>query len=267
MDLQTVEHPSLPGKPVQEPEVRSSWVLRVRQRIFRRRIVMALALALGTWLFVGSLTPTARAALVTSLFENRTVIVSLILFSLVTMSLLWSVGQQFDTSVFKFFNTRQVNWRWLDRGMWLLTQLGNMAVALVVAAFLYLNDNERLAFELVLGLLTLWFVVETIKALADRARPFAKLSDVRIIGWRALGRSFPSGHTAQAFFVMSLFVHHFQFIPGVGVVLYVIAALVGVTRMYVGAHYPRDVVAGALLGLVWGIFGALVDPYLWLLPA
>ena len=40
--------------------------------------------------------------------------------------------------------------------------------------------------------------------------------------------------------------------------LYAIALLVGVTRMYVGAHYPRDVLAGAILGSAWGLLGGIV---------
>jgi len=36
---------------------------------------------------------------------------------------------------------------------------------------------------------------------------------------------------------------------------------VGVTRMYVGAHYPRDVVAGAILGSAWGLLAGLVFGY------
>ena len=43
--------------------------------------------------------------------------------------------------------------------------------------------------------------------------------------------------------------------------LYAIALFVGVTRMYVGAHYPRDVLAGAILGSAWGLLGVLVDGY------
>jgi len=43
--------------------------------------------------------------------------------------------------------------------------------------------------------------------------------------------------------------------------LYTIALLVGITRMYVGAHYPRDVLAGAILGIVWGLLGVLVNGY------
>jgi membrane-associated phospholipid phosphatase len=41
--------------------------------------------------------------------------------------------------------------------------------------------------------------------------------------------------------------------------LYTLAALVAVTRMYIGAHYPRDVLAGAILGSVWGLLGVMLD--------
>jgi membrane-associated phospholipid phosphatase len=41
--------------------------------------------------------------------------------------------------------------------------------------------------------------------------------------------------------------------------LYAIAAVVGFTRIYIGAHYPRDVIAGIVLGSVWGILAALLD--------
>ena len=44
--------------------------------------------------------------------------------------------------------------------------------------------------------------------------------------------------------------------------LYGIAGLVAFTRVYLGVHYPRDVVAGAILGLIWGGLGVLVAPYL-----
>jgi membrane-associated phospholipid phosphatase len=43
--------------------------------------------------------------------------------------------------------------------------------------------------------------------------------------------------------------------------VYGIAGLVAFTRVYVGAHYPRDVIAGAILGSVWGIVSVLVAPY------
>ncbi len=53
------------------------------------------------------------------------------------------------------------------------------------------------------------------------------------------------------------------FSPGFWTVglLYATALLVGVTRMYVGAHYPRDVLAGAILGSAWGLLGGIVYGY------
>ncbi len=242
--------------------VKTSWVRRIRARIFRRRILMATALAAGIELFWLSLSDEAHATLAAGFFANRTLIIALLFFSVLTLSLVWSVGQRVDMQIFRFFNVKGYHSVWLDRLMWVATQGGNMGLALVIAVALYILNYARLGVELILGLLTLWFVVETIKALADRARPFALLADVRVIGWRALGRSFPSGHTSQAFFIVSLLTHHFQVLPLVSAALYLVAAIVGFTRIYVGAHYPRDVVAGALLGTVWGIVIALVDPYL-----
>jgi membrane-associated phospholipid phosphatase len=61
--------------------------------------------------------------------------------------------------------------------------------------------------------------------------------------------------------VATLLALHFQASTWVVLLLYAIALLVGITRMYVGAHYPRDVLAGAILGSAWGLLGVLVDGY------
>jgi membrane-associated phospholipid phosphatase len=145
--------------------------------------------------------------------------------------------------------------------MWIVTQLGNMFVALSLALYLFLRDYRDLATEIVLGTLTLWLLVESIKMLSDRDRPFLTIAETRVVGWRERGDSFPSGHTTQTFFLVTLLVQHFQ--PGAlwTAGLYAVAALVAFTRIYVGAHYPRDVVAGIVLGSVWGLLATLADPY------
>jgi membrane-associated phospholipid phosphatase len=147
--------------------------------------------------------------------------------------------------------------------MWLATQLGNMLAAFIAAFVFFLLNYRDLAVEIIFGTLTLWLLVETIKMLSDRDRPFLTLDKTRVIGWREKGDSFPSGHTTQIFFLMTLFIHHFQLGMVETAALYAVAALVGFTRIYVGAHYPRDVIAGIVLGSVWGILATLVDPY-WL---
>ena len=227
----------------------------------RRRPAFLVLLVTGLAVFLLWLPGATRASLWTALSAQRGLIVLLFVFALVTLSLIWSAGQRLDTRVFLFLNLR-VYPKWLDACMWSATQLGNMLAAFFAALLVFILNYRRLAVEIIFGTLTLWLLVEAIKALSDRDRPFLTLDKARVIGWREKGDSFPSGHTAQIFFLVTLFIHRFQLGPGPSMALYAVALLVGFTRIYVGAHYPRDVIAGLMLGSVWGILATLVDPYL-----
>jgi membrane-associated phospholipid phosphatase len=233
--------------------------------ILRQRMIwrggFLLGLIAGLCLFLAWLGPSARGALITSLIANQLLIALLLGFSLIALSLLWSVGQRIDMWVFAALNLRGYHSHWMDRAMWLATQIGSMGFAALLAVSAYVWGDHRFAIDLMLGTLTLWLLVELIKALTDRARPFNLLRETRVIGWRAPGLSFPSGHTAQTCFALALCISSFRLPLGIAVGLYAIAALVAFTRVYVGAHYPRDVIAGAILGLVWGIVSVLVAPY------
>ena len=231
-----------------------------------RRLALLISLVIGLGLFFIWLPSGARVALFAALRAQRALVGMLFLFALIAVSLVWSAGQRLDTWIFLFFNFRGYHAKWLDRVMWLATQVGNMVTAFLLAGLFFVLNTRRLAVEIILGTLTLWLLVETIKVLTNRARPFLDLDQTRVIGWRERGRSFPSGHTAQTFFLMAVLSttplsHRFQLGMGGTVALYAVAVLVGFTRMYVGAHYPRDVIGGAVLGSVWGILATLVDPY------
>ena len=231
-----------------------------------RRLALLIGLVISLGLFFIWLPSGARAALFSALRAHWALVGMLFLFALIAVSLVWSAGQRLDTWIFLFFNLRGYHPRWLDRVMWLATQVGNMLTAFLLAGLFFVLNTRSLAVEVILGTLTLWLLVETIKALTDRARPFLDLEGTRVIGWRERGRSFPSGHTAQTFFLVTVLSttplsHRFQLGLVGTVALYAVAVLVGFTRMYVGAHYPRDVIGGAVLGSVWGILATLVDPY------
>jgi membrane-associated phospholipid phosphatase len=195
--------------------------------------------------------------------QSQAILVSMLLvFSLVAISLVWSAGQRLDAWVFLSFNVRGSRPYWLDRIMLGFTQVGNGFTTLAFTVILFLASERLLADELILGTLTLFLVVLLVKAIVHRARPFILLTQARIVGYRARGRSFPSGHTSQSFFVATLMVQHFHASVWVAILLYAIALLVGITRMYVGAHYPRDVLAGAILGSAWGLLGVIVEGYI-----
>lgn len=250
MDNSNLKQAPLPP----EPHVTRFW------SIYGRSFSLV-GLVTGVIVFLVWLPSVPRTALFAALLAQRALMSMLFLFALVVVSLVWSASQRLDAWVFLFINLRGYRPKWLDRVMWLATQLGNMLTAFLLAGLFFWVTYRRLAAEIVFGILTLWLLVETIKALTDRTRPFLTLAGSRVIGWRQRGRSFPSGHTAQTFFLMTLIIHRFQLGMGAGIALYAVAMFVGFTRMYVGAHYPRDVIGGAVLGSIWGVLANLVDPY------
>jgi membrane-associated phospholipid phosphatase len=183
----------------------------------------------------------------------------LLFFSFLAVSLIWAAGQRVDAAVFFFFNRRGKRPSWLDRTMRILTELGNSIATALIALLFYYDVSRTVAYAFVLGSLVLWLTVELMKILFGRQRPFAKLENVRVVGMRARGKSFPSGHTGQAFFTATLLSQYFCGQIPLCILIYFVALLVGITRMYMGMHYPRDVLAGATLGTFWGIIGTTVN--------
>jgi membrane-associated phospholipid phosphatase len=190
------------------------------------------------------------------------IMVMLLIFCLISVSLVWSAGQRIDAMVFTFFNHNIRHARQLDGLMLGFSQLGNGIFTMALASVLFIGVHHLLAYELVLGTLTLWLVVELIKVLVHRKRPFIKLENAQVVGLRERGCSFPSGHTTQAFFTSTLIIHYLNLSFIIIILLYSISLLVGITRIYVGAHFPRDVFAGAILGSVWGLMGVIVNNYI-----
>lgn len=227
---------------------------------YRRFILVALIL-FALYSFLSSLELETRRALVGGLLAQRQLVILLLFFNLLTLSLLFSAGQRLDAWVFLLFNLRGYHPLWLDRLMWAVTQIGNGVIGLVLCIVLYFIDYRELSIEMLFGILTLWLAVELTKAIVERGRPFITIEGARIVGWRERGLSFPSGHTAQAFFMMTLLNHHFSSGVLISGVLYGLAVAVALTRIYVGAHYPRDVIGGGILGTVWGILSGLVSVY------
>lgn len=86
-----------------------------------------------------------------------------------------------------------------------------------------------------------------IKAAIGRPRPFVLFPEPAPLIVGVLGDSFPSGHAATSFAGAALLS---RYLPGRWPVLFVLAVAIGFSRVYVGVHYPSDVVGGAILGML-----------------
>ncbi len=133
---------------------------------------------------------------------------------------------------------------------------GWVAGSLLLAA-LYGHRGRRAAAEMIPALLVTNTLVErVIKTYFRRRRPFITLVQALVVGRKPGSWSFPSGHSATSFACASALASRYK---RPRPVLYFLASLVGFSRVYLGHHYPLDVVSGATIGtglsrlVVWGL--------------
>lgn len=176
--------------------------------------------------------------------------------------------QSLDSSAFVLVNQTLAN-PLTDFGMPLLTNDLFLRIGFGVVALLMLwkGDNRlrRAAlFSLVVLLLGDYFSSSVIKPLVGRLRPCqnpAMLNSVHLLVSCGSGKSFPSSHAVNAFSVAFFF---FLATPSATRVLrsvMILAVLIALSRVFVGVHYPLDILSGALLGLSVGWSGGHL--YLW----
>ena len=167
-----------------------------------------------------------------------------------------------DRSVFLWLNNKWAH-PYLDLFFSAITWLGNgWIIILMVALFFALKEPVYLRRHLLwlcAAMLLSGLCIVLLKKIAPRPRPlsdFAPLIEagkvhVHVLGEHLRRRSFPSGHTQTAFAAAT----YLSFlVPRWALVFLSLAGAVGVSRIYMGVHFPLDVIVGGVIGVVFAWF-------------
>jgi membrane-associated phospholipid phosphatase len=201
----------------------------------------------------GALVPPIRTAL------------AIVLIGLVVFATAWLVCSRgtaiWDTRLFQVINDPSHSVAALLTPVSkLFLPAGIVVVVLLTAAYVWLRNRSPiplLAAAMSAGLA--WILAHAAKAAVSRPRPYEVVPHAVLRQDPAHGTSFPSAHTCVTVAVVVVLMPFLSRPARVAAVGY--AVLVGWSRIYLGVHYPLDVVAGAGLGLVAG--GLVIAAFTW----
>ncbi len=180
-----------------------------------------------------------------------------------------------DIRLFYLLNNLEGRSEWLDSAARLVVNEyfipTTLALILLVLWFTPGEPPARMRYQLAFfrttaSVLLANFILKAMNLIYFRPRPFATL-DVTRCFYKPSDSSFPSNPATVGFaMATAVFLHHRR----AGLVMYGLATLFALSRVYCGVHYPSDIAAGALLGSASAVavvrWGGFLDPiWAWLI--
>ncbi len=178
-----------------------------------------------------------------------------LLVSLVVISIFAHKYTRFPVDLFLALHIQAFDCSFIKQSMKVVSQIGGGQVATVLllfAAILFWIKHRHIDSLLLVGVYVLSSIDRLLKILVDRPRPSPDL--VSVIELNQSG-SFPSGHASFAmaffgalFYFSSIYIRHtlLRRLIQIGSVAFIL--LTGISRIYLGTHWPSDVLGGYLLG-------------------
>jgi len=157
-----------------------------------------------------------------------------------------------DVVIFDWINGLAGRWPWVDFfGIFCAVYLGYI---LLFSLVLFLVKNfqkywRMVAEALIAAVFVRFLLVEIFYLLKFRLRPFVHNQVNFLIPYDASATAFPSGH-ASFYFALSTIIYGYH--KKAGILFYIASFLISLGRVFVGVHWPSDIIAGSISGIIMG---------------
>jgi undecaprenyl-diphosphatase len=143
-------------------------------------------------------------------------------------------------------------WHPLDHVFVWLTRIGTWGLVwvLIALALAIVWRRGSLLIAVVLADIVADALAGLLKSITQVERPPLRYVHPKALVTLPGGSSFPSGHTATSFACATVLSY---FVPRAAPAFYLLALAIGFSRIYVGVHWPLDVLGGAILGVAVGL--------------
>ncbi|WP_456400539.1 phosphatase PAP2 family protein [Persephonella sp.] len=170
----------------------------------------------------------------------------------------WQLKIKWNVRLFYLINSKRS--KILDKFYKYYFRLGKSYTLPVFLPFFYFSGKLEGLIHLAVSLIITGILMPAIKYTFRHQRPYRLLEDVHLLEPVTL-KSFPSADTAYAFTLLSVIF----FYGSLPVILFflIYAVLIGYGRVYMGAHFPLDVITGAVIGIFSGLIGKYLLGFLY----
>ena len=159
-----------------------------------------------------------------------------------------------DYFLIKWFNGFAGQVEWLDILGLLIAEYLIFAIPLIIILVYFLSKKRKKIFsillKIVLGLGLVYLLDYLVGLIFPRPRPFVNHQEIYQLAKlfaRPIDYSFPSHHTASAFVLaLSVLLDWKKF----GIILLVMACVIGLGRIFIGVHYPTDILGGIVTAII-----------------
>ena len=132
-----------------------------------------------------------------------------------------------------------------------ITKLANfLPITIFGLILVFIKSTRSLGIEVLLALTVQAVIVQILKRVFLRNRPYWILENLNTYGIDLSDYSFPSGHTAASFSVATVLSLNYS---SFALIFFFLAILIAISRIYLAVHYPTDVLAGIIIGVLCGV--------------